>query len=195
MIEAIEKSITWRRTVFAVAFLFGALVSAHGADRQYIDVDVAVDDGIVKVVASYFVDASPREVWAVITDFENIPRFVANVKSCQVLTRNGDVVTLAQSGEASFGPIKFPYDSVRELRLVAERRVESRMISGSMKRYQGVTELTPEGSGTRVKQYSEAVPNRWVPPVVGPGFVVHETREQLDQFRAEILRRKVAAAK
>lgn len=181
--------------VLAVASLLGVFAAAHGADSQRIDVDVDVDDGVVNVTASYFVEASPQEVWAVITDFENIPHFVANVKSCKVMARNGDVVTLAQSGEASFGPIKFPYDSVRELRLVPERRVESLMISGSMKRYHGVTELTPEGLGTRVRQHSEAVPNRWVPPVVGPGFVVHETREQLDQFRAEIVRRKLASAR
>jgi hypothetical protein len=195
MIEAIASLIIWWRRVPALAVLLSALTAAYGADGHDIDVDVEVDDGVVKVVASYYVEASPREVWAVITDFENMPRFVANVKSCSVLARNGDLVTLSQSGGASFGPVKLPFESVRELRLFPERRIESRMISGSMKRYQGTTELVPEGAGTRVRQRSEAVPNQWVPPVVGPGFVVHETREQLGEFRAEILRRKAASEK
>lgn len=188
-------SATLRTYLLAVALLLGVIGSAHGADCQDIDVDVAVDDGVVRVVASYFVEASPREVWAVITDFENMPRFVFNVRSCVVMARGGDLVTLAQGGDASYGPIKFPFESVRELRLFPERRIESRMVSGTITRYQGVTELTPEGSGTRVRQSSEAVPNRWVPPVVGPRFVAHETREQLGQFREEILRRKSASAR
>jgi hypothetical protein len=195
MIEAIAKSIILRAQVYAVVLLLGVVASAYGADSHDIDVDVDVDDGVVKVVASYFVEASPREVWGVITDFENMPRFVLNVRSCIVLSRNGDLVTLSQGGDASYGPIKFPFESVRELRLFPERRIESRMISGTMKHYQGVTELNPEGSGTRVRQRSEAVPNRWVPPIVGPRFVAHETREQLGQFRDEILRRKSASAR
>jgi hypothetical protein len=124
-----------------------------------------------------------------------MPRFVSNLRSSSVLARNGDLVTLSQGGDASFGPVKLPFESVRELRLFPDHRIESRMISGTMKRYQGVTELMPEGSGTRVRQYSEAVPDQWVPPLVGPRLVVHETREQLGEFRAEILRRKTAQAK
>jgi ribosome-associated toxin RatA of RatAB toxin-antitoxin module len=195
MIEVIARSIMWARRVLAVALLLGAGALAQADDSHDIAVDVDVDDGVVRVTASYFVAASPSEVWAVITDFENMPRFVANLRSCVVLARSGDLVTVSQGGDASYGPIKFPFDSVRELRLAPERRIESRMISGTMKRYQGVTELVPEGAGTRVTQYSEAEPNRWVPPLVGHGFIMHETREQLGQFRAEILRRKAVAAK
>jgi len=34
------------------------------------------------------------------------------------------------------------------------------------------------------------VPKAWIPPIVGRGFIEHETREQFSEFRAEIMRRK-----
>ncbi len=180
----------------SVLALLGALTiaaaPARGADTRDIEVQVAVDGEIVRVESSFVVNASPQEVWAVMTDFENMERFVSNLKSSTVVARNGDVVTVRQSGEASFALLKFTFESIRELRLTPHTRIQSRMISGNMRRYEGVTDLSAEGSGTRVRLRSEAVPDKWIPPLLGPRFIAHETREQLSEFRAEILRRKSA---
>jgi carbon monoxide dehydrogenase subunit G len=176
-----------------MAALLIATSPARGGDAgQDIQVAVQVDGEVVRVHASYSVEASPRDVWSVLTDFEHLPRFIANVKSSAVVARNGDLVTVAQAGEASYGLIKFPFDSVRELRLTPFEKIQSRMISGSMTRYEGTTELIAEGAGTRVTQRSESVPGKWIPPAIGPYFIEHETREQLSEFRAEVLRRKSA---
>lgn len=181
----------WRGACCAV--LLAASPVARPDAGNDIQVDVAVEDGVVRVATAYFAEATPREVWAVMTDFEAVPRYSANVRTSVVLARSEATVRIAQAGAATFGPIRFPFDSVRELRLVPERRMESTMVSGSMKSYRGVTELTPEGSGTWVRHRSEAVPNRWIPPVVGPHLIEHETREHIMEVRAEILRRKATA--
>jgi uncharacterized membrane protein len=182
--------------IWRVVMLMGALLirtsPAMGGDGQDVQVSVQVDGEVVRVQASYSVEASPRDVWSVLTDFEHLPRFISNMKSSVVVARSGDLVTVAQAGEASYGLIKFPFDSVRELRLTPFEKIQSRMISGSMKRYEGTTELFAEGTGTRVTQRSESVPGKWVPPAVGPYFIEHETREQLSEFRAEVLRRRSA---
>jgi uncharacterized membrane protein len=168
---------------------------ARAADVSDIGVTVSVDGDLVRVESSYLVGAMPAEVWKVLTDFENMPRFVSNLKSSTVMRREDDVVTVAQSGEAARGPLKFAFHSVRELRLVPMRRIESHMISGTMQRYDGVTELLPEGAATRVVVRSAAVPDKWVPPLLGPHFIAAETREQMGEFRAEILRRKAATVR
>jgi uncharacterized membrane protein len=176
----------------AVLLMLGSM-AAMAVDSRDIEVKVSVDGETVRVESSYLVEATPAEVWSVMTDFENMPRFVSNLKSSTVVSRNGDVVTVAQSGEAAYGLLKFAFQSVRELRLMPTRRIESRLVSGNMERYEGITELSDEGGRTRVVVRSVAVPGKWVPPVVGPLFIVREAREQLAEFRAEILRRKAAS--
>lgn len=179
--------------LIAAAWMLASSV-AWAAESGDIEVKVNVDGDVVRVESSYLVGATPAEVWGVLTDFENMPRFVSNLKSSAVLRREGEVVTVMQSGEAARGPLKFAFQSVRELRLVPMHRIESHMVSGSMQHYDGVTELAAEGTATRVVVRSVAVPDKWVPPLLGPHFIAAETREQMGEFRTEILRRKAAAA-
>jgi uncharacterized membrane protein len=167
---------------------------ASGADDLDIRVKVNMDGEVVRVESSYLVAASPQDVWAVMIDFEHMPRFISNLRSSAVVATNGDKVTIAQSGEASLGIFKFAFESVRELRLTPFTRIESRMIRGNnLSRYQGTTDLVAEGLATRVTVRSEAVPDKWVPPLLGPRLIAQEAREQLTEFRAEILRRKAAS--
>jgi carbon monoxide dehydrogenase subunit G len=165
---------------------------AKGGGADDVGVRVRVDGDVVRLEASFSVDASRQEVWSVLTDFEHMTRFISNLKSSSVVARNGDLITVAQAGEASLGLIKFTFESVRELRLTPNEKIHSHMISGNMKRYDGTTELFVLGEGTRVVFRSESVPDKWVPPGVGPYFIERESREQLSEFRAEILRRKLA---
>jgi carbon monoxide dehydrogenase subunit G len=167
-------------------------MSVQAGGDQDIEVRVHIDGDFVRLDASFSVGASRQEAWSVLTDFAHMARFISNLKSSSVVARNGDVVTVAQAGEASLGLIKFPFESVRELHLTPYEKIQSRMVSGNMKRYEGTTELFAEGEGTRVVFRSESVPDKWVPPGVGPYFIEQESREQLSEFRAEILRRKVA---
>jgi uncharacterized membrane protein len=199
MIEGIVRCSYWRAArlcgkslrLLALLAVSVSLPSwAGGADDRDFAVNVDVDGDVVRVESSLLVAASPQEVWAVMTDFEHMPRFISNLKSSVVVATNGDRVTVAQAGEASLGMLKFAFESVRELRLIPFTRIESRMLRGNMSRYQGTTDLVPEGSATRIVVRSEAVPDQWVPPLIGPRFIAHETREQLTEFRAEVLRRK-----
>ena len=80
-------------------------------------------------------------------------------------------------GKAKFGPFSFPVESVREIRLVPFESMQQRLLSGSMKRLDVTTRLAPEGSGTRITNHTESIPDVWIPPIVGRLFIAHETRE------------------
>jgi carbon monoxide dehydrogenase subunit G len=167
-----------------------ALDVALAGDKD-IDVRVHVEGGAVRVDASFAVSASPQEVWVVMTDFDHMAEFISNLKSSRVLARTGEVVTVVQTGEAAVGPLKFPFESVREIRLTPFEKMQSRMIGGTLKQFAGETRLLAEASGTRVVYHSDAASNSWIPPLVGPHFIEHETREQLAEFRVEIMKRKL----
>lgn len=173
-------------TLFAMGVGISKFAAAADTD---IDVKVNVDGDVVRVDASLVMNASLPEVWAVMTDFDHMARFISNLKSSSAVAGAGNLVTVSQTGEATFGPMRYKFESVREIRLWPMERVQSRMLTGNMKRFEGTTLLVPEATGTRVHYHSEAVPKAWIPPLIGVGFIERETREQFAEFRVEVMRR------
>jgi len=180
------------RRYLALAVLWlGLLVAGTAlASDKDIDVSVRVDGRRVRVDASFFVAASLTDVWAVMTDFDHFAEFISNLKSSRILARTGNVITVEQAGEAAVGPIKFPFESVREIRLMPFDSVLSKSVSGTLQEFEGQTRFLAEGLGTRVTYHSDAVSKLWIPPFVGSGFIERETREQLSEFQNEIARRQ-----
>jgi len=64
------------------------------------------------------------------------------------------------------------------------------LISGNMRKMEGMTKLDDEGEQTRIIYHAESIPGVWIPPVVGKVFIAHESREQFQEMRDEIIRRK-----
>jgi hypothetical protein len=53
-----------------------------------------------------------------------------------------------------------------------------------------VMRLEPEPGGIRLQYHAEVQPNFWLPPMIGPALVQHETAEQFSAMIHEMLRRK-----
>jgi hypothetical protein len=65
------------------------------------------------------------------------------------------------------------------------------MISGNMRKMDGITQLVGTADGrTRVIFHTDSIPGYWIPPIAGNAFIEHETREQFQELRDEIFRRK-----
>ena len=60
---------------------------------------------------------------------------------------SGNTVRVLQRNQVRFGPFAVPVETVRDVRLLAPARLEGRLVSGSMKKYDSVTELIPEAGG------------------------------------------------
>lgn len=177
--------------VLALVAGAGALAAAAAGDEIAVKVDVRED--VVAVDADLTIAAAPCEVWAVLTDFERLPQFVSNIAASKVLARDGNSVRVAQTGKTSFGPLTFHFESERELKLTACERIESRMLSGNLKRFHGITRLEAVDGRTRLRYHSEAVSATPVPPGIGPSLIEAETREHYRDIGREVLRRKTAA--
>ncbi len=181
----------WTRTVLALclAVLPAALpLAAEKSDDIAVRVEILGD--VVQVDAEVRIAASKQEVWDVLTDFERLPQFISNIVSSKVLSRSAGVVRVAQTGKTSFGPLTFEFQSERELTLAPFEQFESRMLSGNMKRYRGVTRLEAVDGGTRIRFHSEAVPDTAMPLGLGRALIESETREHFHEVRREVLRRK-----
>jgi carbon monoxide dehydrogenase subunit G len=166
-------------------------VRAADERNSEIEVTVRVDGDEVHVTAGYTVDATPQEVWAVLTDFDNMARFVSNLETSQVVSRQGNVVRVHTKGKARFGPLQFPFESVRELTLKPFERIQSRQVNGTLKRFEGETQVIATPRGTRIAYRGDSTSNQSIPPIVGPSFIKSETEEQFHEMQTEILRRRM----
>ncbi|CAN5120239.1 hypothetical protein BH11PSE11_BH11PSE11_23930 [soil metagenome] len=136
------------------------------------------------------VQASAEEVWKVLTDFDHIAQFVSNVQSSKIVSSGNGRLQVSQAGRAAHGPLSFAFDSIQEFELKPFEEIRSRLISGSMKKLDGVTQLISRGGETSVLYQGVSIPNVWVPPLVGVQFIEAEVRDQYRELRDEIMRRK-----
>lgn len=183
-----------------LAFCLGTpLASAQAPERT----DTQDESGIVVraekngetiiIDAEMNVRAPVAAVWDVLTDYDHMAQFVANVNASKITDRNGNTLTVAQKSSTAFGLLKFSFDNVREVELVPNREIRSKLISGDMKDSAFTTRLVSDGGGiTRVLNHGVFIPTMWVPPVIGTAFLESETRRQFAELRSEIMRRAMA---
>ena len=162
-------------------------------DASDIVVHVKKNGATIIVDVEMMVQAPALATWDVLTDYDHMAQFVANVQSSKITDRKGNTLVVAQKSGTSFGLLKFSFDNVREVELVPNSEIRSNLISGDMKASAFTTRIMSNGGGvTRVVNHGEFVPTMWVPPVIGTVFLESETRRQFHELRNEIMRRTTA---
>jgi len=158
-----------------------------------IDVRASKDGEIVVVDVDLKVTATQDEVWNVLTDYDHMADFVANLESSSVIARTGNTLDVMQKGTAHYGLLSFPFQSVRRVVLTPRREIRSVIMSGEMTGSEIVTRIAADGTTTQVSVRSRYVPTIWIPPVVGTSVIASETRKQWFTLREEVLRRRAQA--
>ena len=175
----------------ALAFAFSLAASAA---EPNLDVKVQIVGEEIHSQVSLFVRAPQQRVWEVVTDYERAPQYNRDLQVSRILSRSGEVLRLFQKLLVRFGPFAMPVETLREVRLAAPHRADSRLISGSMRKYDSTIELAPEPGGTRLKYRSQAIPDSIWAVFAGESIVRERTEERFRELRAEILRRENHAA-
>lgn len=171
------------------------LPPAHSAQSEDgVDINIDVDGDEVHLDISALIEAPPRDVWAVMTDFDHMADFISNLKSSQVIEHNSPTnLTIEQHGRAGSGFLSFSLDSIRDIQMKPFEWIKSTLLSGSMRKFDGITRLSEEGGKTRIQYHSDAISGVWIPPLLGRNLIENEAREQFDEIIREVMRRKQIA--
>ena len=183
------------KSLFAILCLltFQASVLADSSQSDDIKVKVQKNGDASVIDLTVTVPATPQETWDVLVDFDHMPQFLSNLQSSKILEKNGNVWKVAQKGQSAHAGFSFAFESVREVELKPFETIRSHLISGTMKKHEGLTQLYPSGSGTRIVYHAESIATLWLPPLVGPSVVEGDVRKQFQDMAAEISRRKAVA--
>jgi uncharacterized protein YndB with AHSA1/START domain len=181
-------------------FLVGCLClfAFHGvalADdpQDTAQVKVQKDGDSVIIDLTVTIPATPQETWDVLTDFDHMTQFIGSLQSSKITEKNGNHWKVEQKGQSSHAGFSFAFESVREVELKPFETIKSHLVSGTLKKHEGFTQLFPSGSGTRIVYHAESITSLWVPPLVGPSLVESDVRKQFQDMETEILKRKNSA--
>jgi uncharacterized membrane protein len=162
---------------------------AAAADNADIAVEVRKEGETIHVNVDCPVNAPAAVAWEVMTDYDNMAKFVSNLTQSTVRMRMGNRMQVFQKGKASRGPLSISFENLREIELVPRSEIRSKLIAGDTMPAQFVTRIEERGGTTHVMHTGSYTPSMWVPPGIGPALIGAETRKQYGEFRAEMLRR------
>ena len=180
--------------VVLIALFLAFAVAAFAAPDPDLDVQVQIVGDEIRADISLFVRAPQQRVWEVLTDYERAPQFQRDLQVSRIVGRNGDSLRLFQKAQVRYGPFTVPIETVKDIRLQAPTRTDSRLVSGTLKKQDSTTELSAENGGTRIRVRSVAVPGSSVVLMAGENLMKRETEERFRELRTEILRREHVAA-
>jgi carbon monoxide dehydrogenase subunit G len=155
-----------------------------------ITVNVAKEGGAFVVSAELTVAANADEVWAVLTDFDHMAQILSSVDASQIANRDGNRFEVIQKSHASAGPLRISHDSVRQVELSPKQEIRSHLVRGSVKSSDFTTRIAEENGGIRITVHGTFVASGLSASAITPEAVEAQTRQQYQELREEILRRK-----
>ena len=125
-------------------------------------------DDVVSVSSRIHINAPPEAVWKTLTDYDNLSSYLPKVMTSHVVERNGNEITLDQTGKTGI----FIFEKVVNFRLkLREEYPESisfEQISGDFLVYQGewLLETSTAIQGTLLSYNAKLKPRFFAPPIL-----------------------------
>jgi carbon monoxide dehydrogenase subunit G len=177
--------------LFLAATVLASIAQAH-AETGEIRVERRGDRIVVHAQSDVAADRST--IWATLSDYDNLARFIPDMSSSHMIARNGNVALVEQRGVARIGPVRH---SFRVLLQVSEHADDSLDLSGVGgdfmlfdARYE-IVSLTPDRS--RIVYDAAIVPLISMPPLLGVPAMRAEISKQFGALVQEMSRRASAA--
>src|SRR5207237_7701349 len=101
---------------FILAFALVPLVLAQSPAGD-IHVDAQRQGNTITLVVDMSMDATPNQVWDVLTDYGHMAEFLSTITASKVIAHRDNVLTVAQQGKSGVGLLSVAFSSVREVTL------------------------------------------------------------------------------
>ncbi len=164
------------------------LAASDGPDAPS-DVIVLETGGVYRVTAQFDVPQPAAIALAVLTDYDDIPRFMPDVRTSIVRQRTADSVLVEQEVVARMLLFSKRIHLLLEVQL-SDGCIRFRDSSGqSFAQYEGVWELAGRPEGTTVSYALTARPSFDVPEFVLKRLLKRDAQKMIEQLRTEMAAR------
>jgi len=148
---------------------------------------VTRDGDAVAVLAEADVEAEIALAWRVLTDYDELARFIPGMTSSRTLRRDGDHVLVEQRGHAGLGPFRQSFTLTLDVHEQPLQVVEATALAGDFERFASRSELVArDARHTRIVYRARFKPRLGIPPLVGLPLMRSAIREQFDALIVEV---------
>jgi carbon monoxide dehydrogenase subunit G len=145
-------------------------------------------DGAVQVEATLALAVGHDVVWDVLTDYENMPRFVPDLVAARVVASAAGSKRVALEGVARLLFMEFPITTTVDTVYDGTGSIAIDSVAGNLAIH-GVVRVRDDAAGTRVDYRARITPDFWLPPVIGHLLIGRQIRRQFEGVVAEMHRR------
>jgi len=143
----------------------------------------------ITVSASALMQVDARIAWEVLSDYDNLARFIPDMTSSRAVSRSGNRVLVEQKGEFGFFFYRQPVDVLLEVLEVPPHRIDARRIAGNIRELETRYELGTSAAGVRFDYSGRFIPGFSVPPLIGMPIVRRIVERRFRAMVEEIVRR------
>jgi len=181
---------------FCTAFFFTLAVApglVRAAAAEAIETRIERQGEYITVKASALMQVDARIAWEVLSDYDNLARFIPDMKSSRAVSRDGNRVLVEQKGEFGFFFYRQPVDVILEVVEEPRRRIDARRISGNIRDLETHYDLKASDAGVELDYAGRFIPDFSVPPLFGMPMVRRIVERRFRAMVEEIVRRDALA--
>jgi ribosome-associated toxin RatA of RatAB toxin-antitoxin module len=183
-----------RRFVVALVVVLTVLNSlallAYATDEQSPpDVTVHEERGTYSVKARFHVPQPPSVAFAVLTDYDDIPRFMSDIKTSKVLERSVNRAVVEQEGVSRFMMFSKRVHLVLEITEAADSLRFRDRCGRSFAAYEGRWSIVGNGGGTDLVYELTANPSFSVPETILKRLLRRDSTRMIASLRQEMATR------
>jgi carbon monoxide dehydrogenase subunit G len=181
-------------TLRAASLVILALAAASGpALAQDVSIRTGRDGDFITVSASAVMKVDQHVAWAVLSDYDQLAKFIPDMKSSRVISRDGNFVRVEQKGDVGFFFYREPVNMLLEVHEEPPNRITARGVEGNVKGLETRYELHSSGAGVKLDYAGRFVPDFSIPPLIGMPIMNHLIERRFRAMVAEIQRRDALA--
>lgn len=176
----------------SVAVLALAAASAP-ALSQDVTIRTARDGDFITVSATAVMKVDPQVAWTVLSDYDHLAKFIPDMKSSRVISRDGNRVRVEQKGDVGFFFYREPVSMLLEVHEEPPHRITARGVEGNIKGLETRYELHSSGTGVKLDYAGRFVPEFSIPPLIGMPIMNRLIERRFRAMVTEIQRRDALA--
>ena len=177
----------------ASLLLLSGLLSAGIAASAESEIRIERSQDAIRINATLRVDAHHRIAWQVLTDYNNMARFVPGMQTSQIVSGPGEALLLKQAGQSGFLLFALPIKVVVRIAETPLEVIRFEAVGGSFKNKRGEWRIKGQDDATLLVYQASIAPGFWVPPLIGPAVMGQDVRSELMGLAREMQRRAVTA--
>ncbi|HET7200470.1 MAG TPA: SRPBCC family protein [Burkholderiales bacterium] len=181
------------RTLPVAILALAAQGLSCSAPAQEISIHTARDGDFVTVSASAVMQVHLGVAWAVLSDYDHLAKFIPDLETSRVLSRDGNRVRVEQKGDVGFFFYRQPVNVVLDVLEEPPTRITARGVEGNVRQLETRYELEPLTSGVKLEYVGRFEPDFSIPPLIGMPILGKVFARRFRSMVEEIRRRDALA--